>query len=608
MALSLQKGTSNVDQLDCQLNNAGTYFGLKLPPPAPSILKVKANSHDKPETANTDSQTEDFKSCEQTQRQRKSRYEYNFKSHTKKSYRFFILRDKWAMLHREMKIVDIENPLPLVKMPLITLDELRIHLHERFGAEKSPGLMVTITKDTISHSQKEIRGLIAETERTRILGISLDSDQETMKEVDHEKNHLEITLTAFSGLILKFSNTGLLPEKLKGFLEDVAYAKIGSRLDLECKLLQGVGIRLRGWIHCGAVYRALLNNDSNFRVETQAKFLESNGVVISASQETGWDPTLDKVWVPMATTLASAINFGEKRGYPDDKQMFPVIWEAIDLTRMKAPGDLDCLSPNPIDNWMVGMPLENPSDGPRTVNTCKNIVKFKRMAADFAEVFDPAFDPQEAAQYPLEIFTSPKEGKLLLPTVQQLRATRLQSLLQHLCFHCGKYQHSASKYCPVFSGKKPVCIYPHDNIPGLPPHSTSCCPILHQYCHICLTRGHSHKVHESRLFSLRELRERYFRHAHQGVYTSIPYLILAPDLSSKLVFQSNHWLTGYQNQTFCSDPVTRYQLGINSKKCEEIAGMFLYDTNRAHLIEKKMKLLQRNADADDIRDFTPVPK
>ena len=181
-------------------------------------------------------------------------------------------------------------------------------------------------------------------------------------------------------------------------------------------------------------------------------------------------------------------------------------------------------------------------------------------------------------------------------------------MLQHLCFHCGKYQHSASKYCPVFSGKKPVCIYPHDNIPGLPPHSTSCCPILHQYCHICLTRGHSHKVHESRQFSLRELRERYFRHAHQGVYTSIPYLILAPDLSSKLVFQSNHWLTGYQNQTFCSDPVTRYQLGINSKKCEEIAGMFLYDTNRAHLIEKKMKLLQRNADADDIRDFTPVPK
>ena len=606
MALSLQKGTSNLTQLDAQLNNAGSFFGLHLPYPAPSILKVKGSFRDEPVTAATDSQMEDLRSGEQ--RQRKSQEEYNFKSSAKRSYRFFILRDMWAMLLREMKVVDIENPLPLVQMPLITLEELKTHLREKFGVERSPCLMVNINEDNVSLCQREIEEFVAEIERTRILGISLGHDQETKMEVDHGENVLPISLTAFSGLILKFSNTSLLPEQLKGFLEDVGYAKIGSRSDLECKLLQGVGIRLRGWIHCGAVCRALLNNEASFHVEAQAKFLEWSGIVAAASRETVRDAALDKVWVPMATTLASAIYFGVKRGYPADKQMFPVIWEAIDLTRLKAPGDLEGLSPNPIENWMVGMPLESPSDGPKTVNTCKLIVRFRRMAADFAEVYDPAFDPEKAAQFPLELFTGAKEERLFLPTMQQLKSKRTQSLIQHLCLLCGKYQHSGGRNCPEFSDKQPVCIYPHDNIPGLPPHSTSCCPILHHYCRICLTRGHSHEVHESRLFSLRELRERYFRHAHLGVYTSIPYLVLTPDLSSKLVFQSNHWLTGYQNLTFRSDPVTRYQLGIDSKKCEEIAGTFLYDTKRANLIEIKMKLVERNADADDVRDFRPVPK
>ena len=606
MALSLQKGTSNLTQLDAQLNNAGSFFGLHLPYPAPSILKVKGSFRDEPVTAATDSQMEDLRSGEQ--RQRKSQEEYNFKSSAKRSYRFFILRDMWAMLLREMKVVDIENPLPLVQMPLITLEELKTHLREKFGVERSPCLMVNINEDNVSLCQREIEEFVAEIERTRILGISLGHDQETKMEVDHGENVLPISLTAFSGLILKFSDTSLLPEQLKGFLEDVGYAKIGSRSDLECKLLQGVGIRLRGWIHCGAVCRALLNNEASFHVEAQAKFLEWSGIVAAASRETVRDAALDKVWVPMATTLASAIYFGVKRGYPADKQMFPVIWEAIDLTRLKAPGDLEGLSPNPIENWMVGMPLESPSDGPKTVNTCKLIVRFRRMAADFAEVYDPAFDPEKAAQFPLELFTGAKEERLFLPTMQQLKSKRTQSLIQHLCLLCGKYQHSGGRNCPEFSDKQPVCIYPHDNIPGLPPHSTSCCPILHHYCRICLTRGHSHEVHESRLFSLRELRERYFRHAHLGVYTSIPYLVLTPDLSSKLVFQSNHWLTGYQNLTFRSDPVTRYQLGIDSKKCEEIAGTFLYDTKRANLIEIKMKLVERNADADDVRDFRPVPK
>ena len=606
MALALQKGTSNLTQLDAQLNNAGSFFGLHLPYPAPSILKVKGSFRDEPVTAATDSQMEDLRSGEQ--RQRKSQEEYNFKSSAKRSYRFFILRDMWAMLLREMKVVDIENPLPLVQMPLITLEELKTHLREKFGVERSPCLMVNINEDNVSLCQREIEEFVAEIERTRILGISLGHDQETKMEVDHGENVLPISLTAFSGLILKFSDTSLLPEQLKGFLEDVGYAKIGSRSDLECKLLQGVGIRLRGWIHCGAVCRALLNNEASFHVEAQAKFLEWSGIVAAASRETVRDAALDKVWVPMATTLASAIYFGVKRGYPADKQMFPVIWEAIDLTRLKAPGDLEGLSPNPIENWMVGMPLESPSDGPKTVNTCKLIVRFRRMAADFAEVYDPAFDPEKAAQFPLELFTGAKEERLFLPTMQQLKSKRTQSLIQHLCLLCGKYQHSGGRNCPEFSDKQPVCIYPHDNIPGLPPHSTSCCPILHHYCRICLTRGHSHEVHESRLFSLRELRERYFRHAHLGVYTSIPYLVLTPDLSSKLVFQSNHWLTGYQNLTFRSDPVTRYQLGIDSKKCEEIAGTFLYDTKRANLIEIKMKLVERNADADDVRDFRPVPK
>ena len=610
-SLSPEERDLFLTQIDFKLNSAAESFGLNLPKPAGPINKEKSCGHEVLDV----SHREDFRRNENQDNfanSMKSPYrtqgDYSFETKAKESYRFFIIRDRWAMLEREMKMVDIEHPFPLVRMPLITLKQLKQHLHDKFGPKNSSDLLTHITNESVHLLKDKIDGFIAEVHQNRILGIrTVVSDSE---ESNQEKSPFKISFATFSGLILQFSHPQLVPKPLRDILSDVAYAKIASKPDYEGQHLTKIGIRLRGWIHSGAVYRALLNYSHHFEITDQANFLVTEGFVDGAPRHSfsgtegisAENPLSENVWAPIAVVLASALNFAVKRGYPDDKQMFPVIWEAIDLVRCKVAEDLENISPDPILNWMVGYFYGDH----QTVNLSNELLKFRRMRADFVEVFDPAYDAREAAKVAKGFYMDPPKARPF-PKSHLVRVKKGASYFDGFCISCEKNQPQFCT-CPKSGNDGQLCQYPLYHTQDMLPHNVSFCPVLHRYCRHCATRGHNLVDHQRGEFTVREMREIFFQHAHQGIYTCIPFLVLVPNLSEKVTFFSRHWSFGYQSLLFRSDPITRYQLGIDGKNVLELSKLFFRDNTRAKLVGLKLELIRKNAEADNLEDFRPVPK
>ena len=598
-----------IEKLSC----ASIAYNLKLPKPTGSIYKQALGLKDgQGVTKKTSFQQKgqiDRKvptsPCQKKAPQvhPKGKDVYDFKTNAKESFRKFIIRDEWAMLEREMRMAEIENPLPAVKMPLITLEELKIHLHENFGWKKSSGPAISISEDSFSQCLAEIDGFIAEAERTRILAIHIgghDPHQENQRcpGIKEEKVPIEITLVAFNGVMLKFSDIPLIPSPLQNILSDVAYAKISSTPDTDCQLLQKFSIRLRGWIHSGAVFRALVRNESRFDIQTQAKYLEFSGLMDHQTNSSH-----DFAWVPIAITLASAINFALKRSYPSTHQMFPVIWEAIELVRLRVPEDLENISRDPIKNWMAGMDFPEEIKH-RNVNDAASMQGHRKMSADFVEIFDPAYNPKEAAMWPFQFFVDPNRNRIRLPFARSLKESKLHLLLESICKNCGVHRHTAQT-CPDLKGQLPVCNYPHDNVSDLPPHSIHFCPILHHFCDICPGTGHHNSVHLRKDYTMRELRERFFQHAHLGYLTSLPFLNLIPMAQSRI--STCHFRGGFLGMDFRRDSITRYQLGLGAQECAPYLRQSRSKLlDRDQLVAVKMDLIKKNAAADDPRDIVPI--
>lgn len=596
------------------LNCASTKFGFKLPTPVGSIYKRALESKEgqgiiKKVKVEPRSEDQDLQRSNPVEK-----HEINFKSNAKESYRSFIIRDKWALLERQTRLTDIKDPLPALKMPLICLTELKDLLHAKFGFETSQGHTITITEDSLHQAQDGIETFMAEVERTRILAISIASNSHenekpglSCPEVKKEEMSHEISCVAFNGIILKFSDILLMPYQLRNILCDVAYAKLSSSPDRDCQLLQRFGIRLRGWIHSGAVYHALLNTESKYDIQTQAKFLETQGYVgaseLSMMESTNLVVTQDYAWVPLAITMASAINFAVKRGYPDSKQMFPVIWEAVDLVRLRVPEDLDQLSNDPIRNWMVGMICDEDEEH-RNVNHVLSMLRFRRMSADFVETFDPSFNPIEAAMYPYQLFLSPT-SRVILPPPRFLKCDNIESYLEVYCKTCGTMKHTGHR-CREQRGKQPVCNYPHEDalLPSV--HPTKFCPELHHCCLDCRVLGHHESVHEKRNLTLRELRERFFQHAHLGFLTSLPYLFLIHEVQSKL--RNFHFRTGFLALTMNHDAITRYQLGIGPKECAHFAKPYNSYEDKDDMVALRTELIRLNAETDNPEYIFPIPR
>ena len=106
-----------------------------------------------------------------------------------------------------------------------------------------------------------------------------------------------------------------------------------------------------------------------------------------------------------------------------------------------------------------------------------------------------------------------------------------------------------------------VCLYPHDGA-TFDLHTTLCCPNLHHYCRTCQLVGHQEGVHNKPLLlkTARELRQRYFQFASQGLFTAIPFLV--NHRQGRQLISAPHWKASYDGNRYNASVVTRYQLGV----------------------------------------------
>lgn len=80
----------------------------------------------------------------------------------------------------------------------------------------------------------------------------------------------------------------------------------------------------------------------------------------------------------------------------------------------------------------------------------------------------------------------------------------------------------------------------------LPEHSTFCCPVLHGECSLCGMRGHTAYHHLG--YTGLELRAVFIRHAHEGKYTCLVFLVLSDDELIRKKFRTDYWKFGLHGE------------------------------------------------------------
>ncbi len=159
-------------------------------------------------------------------------------------------------------------------------------------------------------------------------------------------------------------------------MTDVSIAKLGSGLSREGEELRRIGIKMRGWVNTGALYRAFLRKEAKTGLEAQCRFLREfcgrekflyvkydwkwakvlRPTSLGKIPHECWSHVCMNVQVPLAIACATAIQFAEDRELPEDTLAFPIMWEGFDLVTAKVPEDLVRISDDPQENLVAGLP------------------------------------------------------------------------------------------------------------------------------------------------------------------------------------------------------------------------------------------------------------
>ena len=543
-----------------------------------------------------------------------------FSPKTQANYLPYVVRDRWSLMERELLMMDSDNPLPVQLMPTGTKSELRDHLRTSFQFEQPQNFMRIWDVRQVKEDPR-LADFLKEIESTRMVSVNAEGGRESPQ--------VMITLGTSSGKAVFFHDGNLMPAKLKSILSDVKFVKIGSGLPAEFHSLERMGLRLRGWVDSGSVYRALLLQESCSGIEAQVEYLRNAGFVeepfrYHRYEWENWDKSVkkgsipDEMWphivqnvrVPMAVALAAALKFAEERGYPENKPMMPVIWEGLDLLRCKVPEDLKKLPVITHLNWMTGPLTSDFGEEHSQLNDAFVLLHLRQASADFVEVYELNFDPKKAASEAHQTVKQAYETLEMLPRTKWLKKYTAEELLDGRCLGCGKREKKRHEIneCP----KKPasggwVCDYDHDGVTDLAPHSTIMCPVLHHLCTICKSRGHHERVHETRSHPLRELRERFFSFAPRGALTAVPFLALISSLLPKLT--RSQWRLGYRGTNYRTDMIMRAFLRLETRVVFSAQSKKSFEEERkiwVRAFSAKIDRVRKNAEADDPSKIEPI--
>ena len=352
-----------------------------------------------------------------------------------------------------------------------------------------------------------------------------------------------------TGMVLCFHDLEDIPESIRTLLADYRYAKIQSGISGDVKLLQGLGVKVRGLVDTGTVMALLDPKSVRFGAKTQIQKVWGSG------HHQDWLPffmsdyekqqlsdknkrhSFQDVLTPFAILIKTAIQEAEMRMYGPADDIFPIINEALELSYSKSPKDLRHPSDGKITSEAFTMWHPPNVDSIFSLNGQFAVQRIRKARGDFVERFEnrPAHLQetfQEKRAFALKMWPNN-----ILPSSNDMRWGNL-GLKQYdaRCHNCASRNHRR-EFCPL---EKTACVYPHGPASHQHgPHSTLMCPNLHDLCTECYIRGHCAADHAAGMnLSPYQLRQKFLQFAHLGRLTCLPFLY------GERRLQSYHWVAG----------------------------------------------------------------
>jgi hypothetical protein len=311
-------------------------------------------------------------------------------------------------------------------------------------------------------------------------------------------------------------------------LGDYSIAKIQSGVCGDVELMNQVGIDVRGVVDSGTLL--LLVNpgpaDEGFGAKIQIKTIwpdkdchvpyewKTFGKAFNAQNLTprAKRHVVQDVLTPFALLFTAAIK-RTLRDKGDERDIMPLVQEALELTYTKEPKDirqhLDGRSSR--EFWIP------PVHGSEfSLNSRGEMTLIRRARGHLVERFPgPLLDEREHSA--ADIWRNceiPCQRHIVFKT------SNWCFRMSQWCQNCSSQGHKTSR-CP--RSMVPCPVHHYEQI-AHPPHSALMCPQLHSYCHVCKMRGHLEQLHPELKFTPRQLRADFMEFCHLGLYTSLPYL------------------------------------------------------------------------------------
>ena len=556
----------------------------------------------------------------------------------------YSIRDRWALVEREMLLADIEKPFPECPMPETPISQLvqLVRENPNFRGDWT-GFYAEFLDRRPDESNADIQAFIETVENTRVMCINTFGRNLVISGyLGKNRPRVMLSVGTLTGQVLFFSDVFLINPQILHFIKSPTYVKIGSGLDFVFEELKRVDIPVKNWVETGAMRLALyppawtpLPSSSTklppkvgavpFDLDVQIEDLLKTGFLKQPYARTpfndDWlqDPKftgqgqippdalphlLESTRIPCAEAILIVAHFAIQRQYSISEPFFPILFEAFSLCHARDPKDfqrsLDPSHPE-VNYWMALLPTGTRLQQAALPASCMETSMYRKAMADFVEPVHPDFKPTEIAEAVFQRFFGP--NPIEFPTLQEMRGIYLDALLWlNRCKSCARKGHTV-KDCPI--NGNPTCNYEHDG-EICEPHSITCCPVLHGYCKKCFHTGHHERVHydSKHLKTQREIRQRYFRFMAQGALTSLPFLLLHPEGCKKV--SVHHWSQALDGRKFRKAVVTRYVLGVHKHlTAENLAAQNADNIDWRKGVGPKLEAVRKNINATT-NSFEPV--
>jgi hypothetical protein len=435
----------------------------------------------------------------------------DFETQSHKAYQSMVAREFWSYTERELKLTDCDRqPRSWQEMPKLTVESLWSMLENNFSYY--PNYRFRFLKGRLDISERvEVEEFVKIVRRDRIMSINTEGCEDMTAE---DMPLVMVAMSNLEGRVIFYANATEMSRDVQDLLMDVSIAKLGSGLYREGEELHRIGIKIRGWISSGALYRAFLRREAKTGIEAQCTYLSEfcggkrfhyvkyywkwgkllRSSLVGKIPRKCWSHICMNVQVPLAVACATAIKFAKDRRLAEDTLAFPIMWEGFDLVRMKVPEDLVNISDEPQENWVANLPDGLHFSRHQRLNDCRELTFLRKAQADFVEVYEEFYEPGTGAALAYQLYLDPLGRRWPLPSFSMGKRGAVREYLMQRCSTCGSPYHKHER-CNKET-EIPPCSYEHDGVMGLTPHTIRTCPVLHTYCGLCFMRGHDPSAHQ----------------------------------------------------------------------------------------------------------------